>query len=388
LLKAHYRRFLAANPDRLHFAAHSHHLWPDVTRDAVLAAWDAAARLVDRKWDHVLGDVLPKAQAHVARILDLSHPAQIAFAPNTHELVMRIVSCFDAAKPLRMLTTDGEFMSFARQAARLEEEPGVRVTRVPAEPFPTFAARFRAAAAAGGHDFVYFSQVFFNSGFALRDLAGIVSAVPDPDTLVVIDGYHAFCAVPTSLRSIEERAFYLAGGYKYAQSGEGVCFLHVPEGTRLRPVDTGWFATFGRLSAAPATESKVEYAEDGFRFWGATFDPTGLYRLNAVMDWLQQEGVTVERIHEHVRALQERLLSGLETGPASALPASALVTPRSLDDQGHFLTFRRDDASGLAGRLAERGVDVDVRGDRIRFGFGLYHDAADVDSLIERLRSV
>jgi kynureninase len=388
LLKAHYARFLAANPDRLHFAAHSHHLWPDVTRDAVLAAWDDAARLVDRKWDHVLGHVLPKAQTHVARILDLSRPAQIAFAPNTHELVMRVVSCFDPAKPLRILTTDGEFMSFARQVARLEEESRVRVTRVAAEPFATFIPRFCAAAAAGGHEVVYFSQVFFNSGFAVRDLAGIVAAVPDPETLVVIDGYHGFCAVPTSLRAIEGRAFYLAGGYKYAQSGEGVCFLHVPEATRLRPVDTGWFATFGRLSAAPATESKVDYAEDGFRFWGATFDPTGLYRLNAVMGWLQEQGVTVERIHEHVRALEERFVSGLEARPTPALPASALVTPRSLEDQGHFLTFRVDDAAGLAHRLAERGVDADVRGDRIRFGFGLYHDAADVNSLLERLRSV
>jgi selenocysteine lyase/cysteine desulfurase len=387
VLKGHYARFLAANPDRLHFAAHSHHLWPDVTRDAVLAAWDDAARLVDRKWDHVLGHVLPKAQAHLARILDLSHPVQVAFAPNTHELVMRIVSCFGTTKPLRILTTDGEFMSFARQAARLEEESRVHVTRVPAQPFPTFAARFRAAVAAGGHELVYFSQVFFNSGFAVRDLAGIVSAVPDPETLVVIDGYHGFCAVPTSLRAVEGRAFYLAGGYKYAQSGEGVCFLHVPEGTRLRPVDTGWFATFGRLSAAQA-ESKVEYAEDGFRFWGATFDPTGLYRLNAVMDWLREQGVTVERIHEHVRGLQERFLSGLEARPTPALPASALVTPRSLEDQGHFLAFRVADAAGLARHLAERRVDVDVRGDRLRFGFGLYHDGTDVDALIERLRSV
>jgi len=32
-----------------------------------------------------------------------------------------------------------------------------------------------------------------------------------------------------------------------------------------------------------------------------------------------------------------------------------------------------------------RNVVVDVRGDRLRFGFGLYHDADDVDRLLERL---
>jgi hypothetical protein len=68
-LKAHYSHFLQARPGVLHFAAHSHHLWPDVTRGAVVQAWDDAARLADRKWEHVLGAVLPRAQAHVARIL-------------------------------------------------------------------------------------------------------------------------------------------------------------------------------------------------------------------------------------------------------------------------------------------------------------------------------
>jgi kynureninase len=389
VLKAHYSRFLAANPDRLHFAAHSHHFWPDVTRDAVLAAWDDAARLADRKWEHTFGSVLPRAQAHVARILGLSQPTQIAFAPNTHELVLRLVSCLDETKPLRILTTDSEFMSFARQTARLEEQPRVQVTRVPSEPFDTFAARFRDAAAGGDHEFVYFSQVFFNSGFVVKDVARVVSAVRNPEALVAIDGYHAFCAVPTSLRAVEDRAFYLAGGYKYAQSGEGVCFLHVPAGCRLRPVNTGWFATFGRLSEAPPPASSgVEYAEDAFRFWGATFDPTGLYRLNAVMDWLQAQDVSVERIHTHVRDLEERFLARLESAPLAALPVSALVTPRSLEQQGHFLTFRLPQAGELARRLSERGVDVDVRGDRIRFGFGLYHDAADLDRLLERLRSV
>jgi selenocysteine lyase/cysteine desulfurase len=383
VLKAHYSRFLAANPGRLHFAAHSHHLWPDVTRDAVLACWDDAARLADRKWERVFGEIVPRAQGHVARILGLSRPEQIAFAPNTHELVMRLLSCLDAARPLRILTTDGEFMSFARQAARLEEQPRVAVTRVTTEPFATFEERFREAAARDDFDLVYMSQVFFDSGRAVEDLSRIVKAVRNPQALVVVDGYHGFCALPTSLRAIEERAFYLAGGYKYAQSGEGVCFLHVPPGCTLRPVDTGWFAAFGRLTERPARG--VEYPDDGFRFWGATFDPTALYRFNAVMDLLEREGVTVERIHAHVRALQERFLDGLERRGTGALPVSTLVTPRSLEAQGHFLTFRLAEAAALASRLEERGVLVDVRGDRLRLGFGIYHDEGDVDQLLERL---
>ncbi|MDQ1568642.1 MAG: hypothetical protein QOF96_3522, partial [Actinomycetota bacterium] len=57
-LAAHFSRFLGAVPGRLHVAAHSHHPWPDVTFDAQQQAWLDAARLMDDKWDEVLGVVL------------------------------------------------------------------------------------------------------------------------------------------------------------------------------------------------------------------------------------------------------------------------------------------------------------------------------------------
>jgi len=380
--KEHYRRFLDASPGRLHFAAHSHHLWPDVTRDAVVECWDDAARFADGKWDRILEEVVPRAQAHVARVLELSRPEQIAFAPNTHELVVRLLSCLLDRSPLRVLTTDSEFMSFARQAARLEEIPRVVITRVPTEPFATFESRFREAAAESW-DLVYLSQVFYNSGFAVSDLPAIVRAVRSPEALVVIDGYHGFLARPTSLRAVEDRAFYLAGGYKYAMSGEGACFLHVPSGCRLRPVDTGWFASFGRLSQAPA--GGIEYSEDGYRFWGATFDSTSLYRFNAVMDWLNRLRVGLPEIRTHVLSLQERFLRGIEKSAPAGLSMESLVSPRSAEQRGNFLTFRLSEAERLANRLRERDVVTDHRGDRLRFGFGLYQDPEDVDELLRRL---
>jgi selenocysteine lyase/cysteine desulfurase len=386
LHKEHYSRFLGAQPDRLHFTAHSHHLWPDVTRQAVIDCWDDAARLADRKWDHVFGTVLPKARAHVARILDLSNPDQIAFGPNTHEFVMRILSCFDESRPLRILTTDGEFYSFARQAARLQEIPRVRILRVPTEPFATFDERFADAAAGDEFDLVYLSQVFFDSGFVVADLASLVRAVRPAETVVVVDGYHGFCAVPTSLRAVEDRIFYVGGGYKYAQAGEGLGYLHVPPGCRLRPVDTGWFSRFGALTARPA--AGVEYPDDAFRFWGATFEPTGAYRFNAAMDWMQGVGLTVEKVHGHAAALQERFLALLEKERPKALAATALVTPRDLRRQGNFLTFRFPEAPAMFQALRERQIETDLRGDRIRFGFGIYHDPEDVDRLAERLASI
>ncbi|HWA31294.1 MAG TPA: aminotransferase class V-fold PLP-dependent enzyme, partial [Rhizomicrobium sp.] len=208
----------------LHAAAHSHHPWPDVTLAAQEQAWQDAARLLDGKWDYIFGTIIPAAQSYIARQLNLPDPTTIAFSPNTHSFVLRLLSCLPP-KP-RILTTGSEFHSFARQIARLEEDGLVQATRIATEPFDTFETRFAETAAKGGHDLVFLSQVFFDSGFAVTDMAKIVNAVPDKETFVVIDGYHGFMAVPTDFGALANRAFYLAGGYKYAMAGEGACFLH------------------------------------------------------------------------------------------------------------------------------------------------------------------
>ena len=377
--KEHFGRFLSAEPRRVHFAAHSHHYWPDVSFDAHVRAWNDAATLVDEKWDRFFAKLWPRAQKHVARLLRLPDPATVAFAPNTHELVMRVMSCL--TPPVRVLTTDGEFHSFARQLSRLEEAGLVKVVRVPTRPFASFAERF-VAEAASGFDLIYLSQVFFDSGYALRDVASLARALPD-DSAVIVDGYHAFSAIEVDLSAVADRVFYVAGGYKYAMSGEGCCFLHAPAGWFPRPIDTGWFAAFFALEGARG--GPVAFADDGSRFLGATFDPTGLYRFDAVMTWLEREGIRPADVEAHTRALQERFVTGLRAHPELPLKESQLVVPISETNRGQFLAFETADAKDIHDRLARDRVITDVRGDRLRFGFGLYHDADDVDAGVDRI---
>lgn len=388
MYQSHYSRFLGAAPHRLHFAAHSHHLWLDVTREAQLQYWDDSARYADKKWRHIFSTVIPEAQRHIASLLELSYPEQIVFAPNTHEFVARLFSALDWSKPVKILTTDSEFYSFSRQLARLQEAmPSMLLARkIPTEPFETFEARFCEAIANERFDMIFFSHVFFNSGFVISDLERLVSSVASPKTLIVIDGYHGFCAIPTSLRKIESRVFYLSGGYKYAQSGEGVCFLVVPKGCTLRPVYTGWFAEFGAL--AEEHHEEVAYSSDGQRFAGATFDPSGLYRFNAAMRWLAAQHLSVEAIDNYVKHLQACFLQRLEASSIKALPLSALRPSRNLTQCGHFLTFELEDAAALEAALLAKDIYIDRRANRLRFGFGLYHTHADIDRLIERLQSL
>jgi kynureninase len=378
--KQHFSRFLG-DPALLHASAHSHHPWPDVSFAAQQQAWLDAARLADDKWDLIFGEVLPKARRHLARHLNLPSPETLCFAANTHELLLRLLSCIER-KPLRVLTTDGEFHSFSRQLQRLEEAGLATAQRVATEPYDTFAARFAAAAAAGGHDLVYFSHCFFNSGFVVADPAALVAAVRDPQTLVVIDGYHAFMAVPVDLAPLAGRAFYLGGGYKYVMAGEGAAYIHCPAGYAERPVNTGWFAGFDSLSSG----GRLSYGPGGERFMGATYEPVGLYRFNAVMDWLQAQNLDAKVIHAHVEDLQRQLLEGLTALRLPGLGAAQLIPPAPLP-RGNFLCFRDPQAGEHYRRLKAGGVLTDYREDRLRIGLGIYHDSADIEELLRRFKA-
>jgi len=371
-LKSEFSAFLASHPDRLHFAAHSHHPWPDVSYQAHQRAWLDAAEMVDDKWSHIYGTVIPRTQARIASILRLARDETLVFAPNTHEFVVRLISCFEP--PVRILSTDAEFHSFTRQSRRWEEEGLVIVDRVPAEPFDTFAERFTAYARSAAHDVIFLSQVFFDSGFVVPEIDRIVSSVSEERVFIVIDGYHAFMALPVDLSTVQDRVFFIAGGYKYAMSGEGVCFMHCPPGYGQRPVNTGWYASFEHLEKG--LDSKVRFTPDATRFAGATFDPSGIYRLDAVLTWLESRGIDSMLIHTHVKGLQDLFLDSSRTWPGRLMPERNT-------ERGNFLTFQSDSAESYYRTLHARKVIADYRGDRLRIGFGIYHDKDDVARLVE-----
>ena len=362
-----FQRAIAAAPERLHFAAHSHHLWPDASYVGQLAAWEDGVRLADRKWERVMGEIWPAAQRHVAAELGLPDPSTIVFAPNTHELLLRIVSALPK-RPLRILASDGEFHSFRRQSARWEEAGTARVARVPLE-------QVVETARSGGYDLIFVSQVQFGTGHVFDGLAELAALARPEGPWVVIDGYHGFMALETDLSTVADRLFYLAGGYKYAMAGEGCAFLHAPPGYGPRPEVTGWYAEFDDLSLPPGS---IGYAPDARRFLGATFDPSGIYRFVAVRDMLRQEGLTTAAIAAHAAGLRDALLA--------ALPIEAeLLNPGS---PARFLALRSPRAAQWKARLEAEDVIVDVRGDVLRIGFGLYQDMRDLEGLIEVLRAL
>lgn len=64
------------------------------------------------------------------------------------------------------------------------------------------------------------------------------------------------------------------------------------------------------------------------------------------------------------------------------------MVPPANPARGNFLTFDLDDAETVHRRLADARIVTDLRGRRLRFGFGLHQTQADVDELLRRLQSL
>jgi len=325
-----------------------------------------------------MGGTWPEAQAEVAAGLGSGDASAIVFSSNTHDFILRLAAACPRRDPavLRVLTSDGEFHSARRQFARWAEDGWLQIETVPAEPFATFSERFLAAARSGNHDFVMVSQILFGSGHRfdrVEDLAAIAAPL---GPWVVIDGYHAFMALPEPFDGRPASgAFYVGGGYKYAMAGEGMAFLHCPPGFGPRPPLTGWYAEFGELEAPPGG---VGYTRDAMRFMGATFEPTPLYRFTAVRRMLRDEGPAPADISAHVASLQSRPIALLAETP---LGDAELLNPLGAGPHARFLAFRSPKAADWQRQLLAANCITDVRGDVLRLGFGLYQDPDDVDRL-------
>ena len=381
-LAEHYTHFRVA--ERLLLTGHSHQAWPDVAFAGQMEAWNDAAERADDKWERAAGKA-DRVRAGFARWLG-DHAGVIALGVNTHELVTRFLSALDLHRRPRLVTTDGEFHTLRRQLARLAEERLVEVVQVAAYPAVSLAERL-AAAIDPRTAAVLVSSVLFARGHIVPGLAHVAAACHKAGAELLIDVYHHLNVVPLSLEPEGlADAFVVGGGYKYAQLGEGNCFLRVPPGREhLRPVLTGWFSEFALLSRAPSGE--VPYGEGPARWAGATYDPTSHYRAARVFDFFEELGLGPETLRE-----MSRHQVGLLASSFDALDLDPTVIRRdrepALEWVGGFLALDSPRAGEICAALRERGVSADTRGDVLRLGPAPYLSDAQLEGAIGALGEV
>lgn len=336
MYKKFYLSFLEANTGIQYYSKNRHHHFLDVAR---FGAYEYR------------NDLSPETQKLIANVLKLSTPSQIAFASNIHEFVSHLLNTFDPEKKIKVLTTDSEFYCFAPQVSHAINTPKIEIEKVQVDPFDNFEERFIEKMRNNTYDIIFFSHVFFNSGMAVKNLKAIVEAIKDDETMVVIDGYHSFMALPTDLSDIESRVFYLCCFGK----GE-YCFFHVPENYT---VNKDWFV-------------KPE------------LDHEALYRLNAVLNLFHKENLTIEKIHAHIQFLQNNFREHLLSIDHNYLTEKNIMSV-DYNYHGHFLTFAMpspEHAKKLHAKLLGHKIITEYRESKLHFGFGLYqNDVIDLTAM-------
>ncbi len=363
-LRKHYGNFLRTG--KVLLTGHSHQAWPDVAREGVLACFDDAARLADDKWGAAFA-AADAVRAYVSRLIG-ADADQIALAASTHELVLRFLSAVDLKARPRLVTTTGEFHTITRQLRRIAEEGAVEVVWVDALPVATLAERL-AAATDTRTAAVLASTVLFETASVVPHLDQLVAHARAVGAEALLDAYHAFGVVPFTLTALGAGdAFVLAGGYKYAQWGEGNCWMRVPPRS-FRPVDTGWFAGFAQLAAKP---KGVPYGSAGAEaFAGSTYDPVSHYRARAVIRFFESQQLTIDGLRVESLRQTQRLIDGLK--------GHAIATPLPEVDRAGFVAIRSPEAGKWVEALKAEGIMTDARGDLLRLGPAPYVTDDELD---------
>jgi kynureninase len=370
-----YRRFRVA--ERLLLSGHSHQAWPDRGFEGQRQAWLDAAELVDEKWERAFSRA-DRVRAGYAQLLG-DQDGSIALAESTHHLVLGWLSALPLRERPRVITTDGEFHSLRRQLDRLEEE-GLQVVRVPSVPAADVGERVarevddRTAA-------VLVSSVFYGNAHIAGGLPEAARACRQAGALLLVDAYHSLNVIPFSMEGIED-AYVTGGGYKYCQLGEGNAFLRLPPGCRLRPIVTGWFSEFTALTHAP--HGGVAYGEDGWRFAGATYDPTANYRASEVFDFFAEMGLApgfLREVSQHQVGLLAQTFDELDLDPGLVDRDRSVA----MEGIGGFLALRSPRAGDLHRGLQARGVFTDYRGETLRMGPAPYLSDRQIEDAVEAL---
>ena len=403
-------------PD-LQFLDHAFGCIPPIAYEtATEEMYTAYCGMGNYSWDILFEKTMPEAVLHIKSLLDIKDATTVVeFGHNSHELVTRIIStsfdrllnCTAKERPIRIITTDTEFYSLTRQINRFtsDQTSHIEAIIVPIHPLDSFMDRLVLNITSVNKyiDFVYISQITYSQETVIPSIPEAVQRIKDAVCLidqqypiVMIDGYHGFGAIPTSLDNVD--CIYISGVLKHVGAGANLAFAVVPDCyyNKLQPVLTGWLADVSVLSNGKGVSmgDNVGYS-DGLRLMGSTPSfHSSMVLFNHVMRLWVAHRITVPFAHNHVMRLQERFLNGLKKLEASGATNVYISTSRlALSSSSHvlshtlvFLQSSPEDAKQAVDMLKSQGVAIDCRKTFLRIGFGLNHNPEDVDRLLSALK--
>ena len=356
-LAAHYKH--SSVDARILLTGHRHQASPDCSLKGQTEAWMAAASHVEARWDSALEkqEVVRKG---FAGLLDAAEN-NIALDTDSHSLLFRFLRALPLQSRPRIITTNGENPSTLRQLYRLMED-GVEVVTVDCNPASTVVERIQAEldekTAA-----VCVSSVFHETGHVALELDTLMPVCASKGVELFVDAYQSINALSFSIKDYNlEAAFVCGGGTRYCQMGDGIAFMHIPEGCALRPQFT---SRYNVMPGQDPAALPLQYGDGHRRFNGATYDPTAHYRAVYVFDFFQEQGLNPDFLHD----VNHRQLSFLAKAFRDADFDPAVISmPVDVEYMGGFIAFQSPYTRELKHILRDVGVHTDSGDYWLRMG--------------------
>jgi kynureninase len=273
----------------------------------------------------------------------------------------------------RIVITELEFPTVG-QIAHAQELRGAEVVHVRPEPDGTIALERFADAIDERTALVCCTAVSYRTGTRL-DLDEVARLAHERGSLVLADSYQAAGSLPLDVRALDVD-FLTAGTVKYLLASAGLGFLYCRRELvdRLLPTQTGWFADEDIFQMDISDYSPHRTAR---RFDAGTPPVPNIYAGLAGMAIVAAAGV--DAIQAHVRALNARLLAGLDELGAT------VATPRPEEQRGALVCVRSTDVDALVAALGTERIVTSSRDGNLRISAHLYNVEEDVERVLDAL---
>lgn len=323
-------------------------------------------------WYSTWMGALDGLRARFAKVIG-AEKEEVGLAPNVSVALSSLASSLDYRSRPRVVLSELDFPTVAYQWA---VKSGVERVLVPSEDGVSVPPDAYAAAIDDRTAAVTTSHVFYTSG-AIQDIARVAAAAHRHGALAIIDAYQATGQLPTDVHAAGVDVL-ISGGLKWLLGGTGIALIYVRRDRipDLRPAITGWFGNRRQFDFDPRG---FEFWPDARRFELGTTANAAVYACSAGIDLVLELGV------DAIRRRTTELVSDLVDRLADA--GFEIRTPAEPAARAGIVMIRMKDPPAAVHALAERGILVDYRHDRLRASPYFYNTPEDNAALVDGLRA-
>jgi len=312
------------------------------------------------------------------QLINAESSDEIAFQKNTSEGLSTIAYGLDWQAGDEVIISDEEFPSNRIVWESLQEQYGVRLTKIKLDhesPEQSLIAAFSPSTR-----MLAISSVQYGSGLKV-DLNQLGEACQQANVLFCVDAIQSLGAHAVDVQAAKID-FMVADGHKWMLGPEGIALFYCRK-SRLSQLKVRQFGWHMIERVGDYSREEWSIATSARRFECGSPNMLGIFALEASLSLILEVGLP--NIEENISKLIAQFERGL-----SALPKLELLTPRNPQHRAGIITFRHPSVmpETLFSALKEQGFVCAMRGGGIRFSPHFYQSAAMVDCALEKLEQV